>query len=238
MLVLFIAVSVAVGYFAGVASQRTVTSVSTTMTTTTQVTTVTPNGVGPLNQCTFATSCLAVNPLGLILTLSVNETRVYSNSSFTFDVSEFNPTASYINLSRSNDWYVASLPSFWVCYNGDPPYGIVVFRGYYTLQNISSAEDVIHFFISPACLYTGNATAFSFPPMSTFVAISTSGIVLTSGLASCSPLASCQIYAIDGGGEAYSLWSSRLAVYTIAAGDEWGDLTLLHFMVVDGNQTA
>ena len=236
MLVLFIAASAAVGYFAGVASQHTVTTVSTT--TTTRVTTVALNEVGPFNQCGFATSCLAVNPMGLVLSLSVDTTSVMSNGSLTLYVSEFNPTAYSINLSSSDDWYVPSLPSIWVCYDGSPPYGIAVFRGYYTLQNVSSAVDVIHLVVFPACIYSGTATAFSFPPQSTFLPLGTTGIGPLSR-----PLQSpLQIYAIDGGTVrgtvVYSLWSSKSGVYTIAAGDEWGDLTLLHFSVVDENQTA
>lgn len=222
MLVLFIVASVTVGYFAGVASQHTVTSVSTT--TTTRVTTVASNGVGSLNQCAFVTSCLAVNPSGLILVVSVNETSVWSNSSLTFDVSEFNPTASYINLSRSDNWYLESLSSAWPCNGGSTPYGVAVFRGYYTLQNVSSARDVLKF--APySCVYNANATTFAVPPLSTF-----------------QPPYDFppQIYAISGNSvnngnlSAFvnSLGSSKPAVYTLAVGDEWGDLVLLHFSVV------
>jgi hypothetical protein len=48
------------------------------------------------------------------------------------------------------------------------------------------------------------------------------------------------IYAINGGTvkdgnislSVDSLWSDKPAVYTIALGDEWGDLALMNFSVV------
>lgn len=226
MLVLFVVVSAGVGYFVGTANQRTVTSISTTTMTL-------PSG--QFNQCGFANSCSASGPSGVVLTLSINTTVVRSNNSFTFDIEEFNPTDRSFNLSKADNWYLSSLTSAWFCYNGVPPYGFAVFRGYYTLQNVSSAVNVIKLGIY-GCIYTGNPTAFSFPPRSTFVPIGTISLGYLQG--------SLQVYAINGDcvksgslcNMVYSLGSSKPTIYTMATGDEWGDLVLLHFSVVDNGQ--
>jgi hypothetical protein len=157
--------------------------------------------------------------------LSVNETHVYSNSSFTFDISEFNPTANSINLSRSDDWYSESL-SAWPCGEGTIPFGVAAYRGYYTLQNVSSAHGILK--LAPSlCIYIANATTYMAPPLSTFRPPYGFG--------------SLQVYAISGGSVSSgnfsefvnSLGSSKPAVYTLAVGDEWGDFVLLHFSVVE-----
>lgn len=77
----------------------------------------------------------------------------------------------------------------------------------------------------------GNVTGFTFPSGSTFQAI---------GGVRFGWIGYNAIYAIDGNvlrsGQyftfVYSIGSSRPAVYTLAAGDEWGDLVLIHFRVV------
>jgi hypothetical protein len=147
---------------------------------------------------------------------------VKSNGSLTLDVSEWNPTDRDINLSASHSWYLPNMTATWYCYSGYPPFGFNVFRGYYDLQNVTKAENVVYSDTIPSCIYYTPYTSF----------LLKSGSIVSWGW---------QVYAIDGsrvrdpfnGGfvGVDSLRSSKPAVYTVAAGNEWGDLVLLHFRV-------
>jgi hypothetical protein len=198
----------------------------------TTTTTATVKG-GQLTNCGFLSTCAAYDPSGLVLSLSINTTTVLSNGSFGYAVSLVNPTSQFVNLSKSNGWYMPGLLSPWPCASSPGPYGFAVFKGYYTLQNATRAKNVLHQAFILGCTSTGvspfNVTSYSLPPHSTFV----SRIVYQSS----------QIYAINGGflksGNfsigVNSLWSSEPAVYTMVAGDEWGGFALLHFSVVAGS---
>jgi hypothetical protein len=219
LLVVTILAGAGAGYILGAANQRTVTSSTTVQ--------------SPYSECGFVTSCSTTNPSGIVLSMEMNTTSIRPNGSISVTINEFNPTQRYINMSVSDNWFLMDLPSFWVCYAGSPPNGLDIFRGYYTLQNVSIARNIINlseWAVVPFCIYEGTATGFTFKPESTYVAV---GITLPNGQVT--PL---QFYATSGrtsdGG--YTLWSSRPAVYTIAVGDEWGDLVLAHFSVVATGQ--
>src|SRR5437870_6567430 len=137
-----------------------------------QVYTTASSNAGMVNECGFATICGADNPSGLALALSINTTSVKSNGSLSFVITLVNPTIRYINMSSSDTWYLRNLPGFsWVCYDGSIPYAFGVFRGHYTLVNVSSAENVLHPDAYPSCLspisHSGNKTGFSIPPLTT-----------------------------------------------------------------------
>src|SRR5438445_3669491 len=105
-----------------------------------QVSTTASRNVGMINECGFLRMCGADNPTGLALALSVNTTSVKSNGSLSFVMTLVNPTTRYINISSSDAWYLRNLPDYaWVCYDGSIPYAFAVFRGHYTLVNVSSA---------------------------------------------------------------------------------------------------
>ena len=118
-----------------------------------QVSTTASRNVGMINECGFLRMCGADNPTGLALALSVNTTSVKSNGSLSFVMTLVNPTTRYINISSSDAWYLRNLPDYsWVCYDGSIPYAFAVFRGHYTLVNVSSAENVLHPDAYPSCL--------------------------------------------------------------------------------------
>jgi hypothetical protein len=224
LVVLVVVAAVVGGYFLGVSNPRTST-----------VTTAAAS-YGILADCGFETSCSAVNPSGLLLTLSINTTSVRSNGSFLLRVSEINPTSHFVNLTKSSNWFLNSLPLFWMC--SPDVYGVAIFRGYYTLQNISSAKNII--------LYNTNELfcpelssvigSFSVPPSYSQECFLHNGTMICS----IDRLAT-SVYAIQGGtlktgnesSQVYSLQSSEPGVFTIAAGDEWGTFALLHFFVVN-----
>lgn len=175
--------------------------------------------------CSFNSACTAYNASGIALTLSINSTTVRSNGSLIFSVSLVNPTDAPISKSNTSAWYVPSLPLSWPCFDGSIPYAFEVFAGRYTLANISSASDIIHPDVLPACISTvrtANATTYTLGSRSTWLSFSS------------------EIYAIPGGAiksggtmvGVYSLRSDMPSVYTMVAGDEWGDIVVVNFSVV------
>lgn len=186
------------------------------------------NNSGVVVQCGFVTTCTANNPLGLDLSMAINTTSVPSNGSLTLMMSLVNPTSHYINFSKANNWYLPALSSVGALYCSAAPYAMLVFRGYYTLQNVSSGTNVLLPGTPMLCLRPPSVTSYSIPPQS---------VLASPSLLSSSFLG---IYAINGGTvkdgnislSVDSLWSDKPAVYTIALGDEWGDLALMNFSVV------
>ena len=183
-------------------------------------------GNAEISQCGFVTSCSADNPSGLALTLSVSTNFIQPNGSFNFQISEFNPTTSTINMSREDKWYINGLD--WPCNNGSIPYGIEAFMGHYTLQNVSSAKNVLRFAII-LCLSTSNPSSFVIPPLSAFSP--------SYGFSNSSIYATDVGFIRSGATEASVNWlgSDKPATYTIAAGDEWGDFALLYVSVRSGS---
>lgn len=197
-------------------------------------TTVAASG-GQLSDCGFLATCAAYDPSGLVLSLSINTTAVRSNGSFSYGLSLVNPTSKTVNISKSDQWYMPGLLSPWPCTSRPGPFGFAVFRGYYTLQNVTTAKNVLQQAFILGCTSTGaapiNATFYAVAPHSTFT--------------STEVYQSSQIYAINGTSIPVnttitpnlsefvnSLRSDRSAVYTMVVGDEWGGFALLHFSVI------
>ena len=232
MLVVAILVGTGAGYILGAANSRTVTS------STTRTITQTFAMKRPYAECGFTTSCSITNPSGIVLTFTLNTTSVRSNGSLIVTVSELNPTTHDINMSAANNWFLSDLSNLWICYGGYPPYGIDIFRGYYTIQNVSMARNIINlseYVVLPSCISSPIITRFTFKAESSYAT--------TGGYNVANDSRRCQFDATNGKlrqlnvsyGE-YTLWSSKPAEYTIAVGDEWGDFALAHFSVIATEQ--
>lgn len=181
--------------------------------------------------CGFARQCIAENPSGLMLILSLDNTSMKANSSLPFAITIVNPTSHDINISGASRWFLPDFPLAWWCPEPSIPYGFAVFGGHYTLANVSAAKNLMYPDSYPGCISTGptNSSTFSVPPQSTLP---------TPDL---SQYFSSRIYSIIGGSikaggstvEVLSLRSDVPSTYTIAAGDEWGDIVLVSFSVTD-----
>lgn len=279
MLAVAILVGAGAGYFAGVSNRTTVTSVSTssitgptttatrTLTqtttsletirtittstlTTTILTTTAKNIVGAENQCGFASTCSVSNSGGLELSLSVNSTSIRPNGTIGLNVVESNPLPVTVKISASSSFPIPGL--WWLCGPGSFPHGIAIFRGYYTLSNVTTAQP-LDFWAPISCAadyqFNGtrnivgilqNVTSYSFMPEN-FKA-SFTGYYIPSGapsatlgsFVSTSMMAEAAVSATNSNRVPHlmnSLLSTAPGVYTLVAGDEWGDLVLLHFRV-------
>jgi hypothetical protein len=221
-----------VGYFAsGSTSHQSTQTITQTITKTT---TITLGGTGPVD-CGYNKGCYSAGPSGQVLSLSILSTTIAPNGSLLFQLAESNPTTNYINLTKTNGWFLPGLTDLYPCYGGFPPYGLSVFLGYDTLQNISAGSNLIHSTSLLCYNMPYNITMYSIHPLSSQVDGLAAGKVVQSNLGY-----SNVIYAIkgdvlpDGGNTSelvLSLGSSMPNNYTIVAGDEWGDVAVLHFEV-------
>jgi hypothetical protein len=213
-----------------IATSRT-TGNSTTTSSSSSVT-LSSNG---LNQTIEASN----STLGLELVLSVNSTTIPSEDAISIAASVLNSRPTANNLTASTDWPVQGLTSG-PCPSGGPstfPAGIAVFRGYYGMNNLSSAKplEIWPLITCPAEAQL-NVTSYSFLPKDDVA--NYSGYPVTSSPPSPARQESytriafgASIYAANGTGFYSSLDSSLPAAYTLVAGDEWGQIVPLYFKV-------
>jgi hypothetical protein len=276
MLIVLLIASAGAGYFAGSSTKTTTTTATGPTTTTTQtvthattsfetilstttstltatmVETTTPRSiVGAEVQCGFVAKCNTFNSAGLELSLSVNSTQLKPNGTISLNVTEFNPLPIALNISSSTHWPVSGL--WWGCGLYYFPDGVAVYRGYYGLNNLSTAS-ALDFWAPIPCPveWVGNGTSvgivgslqnvtsYSFMANS-YKASYTAFYIPNTGpvtLGTFLPVRIVAGTAISATSSNFfptfgnSLLSTAPAVYTLVAGDEWGDLALLHFSVM------
>ena len=194
--------------------------------------------------------------LGLALELSLNSTIIDPSSSshaISVNVSVYNVLSHVNNLSAAYQWPIKNL-SAGSC-NYELPFGIAVFKGYYTMANISSQlASSMPLFPTLPCPLEISPANYAFQPNSYYATIvgkpeltSTSPFTNTTTtretlvqqpMSDNIPLSGycCTQIPINGG---FTTGSIPFAVgnYTLVAGDMWGQLVILHF-VVSSKQTT
>lgn len=174
----------------------------------------------------------------LDLLLSVNSTLISPNEGVGITIQERNTLLETNDVPSAKDWPMQSL-TLGPCGPVNLPMGIEVFQGYYTSANVSTAK--------PLSLYDPNATyscpmilsgvtAYLFQPHSDTAAV----------VGTCNPNPCfTESIASEPGFDGY--WASNLiqgsifkafppGVYTVAGGDEWGALAIVHFAVQQPGQ--
>jgi hypothetical protein len=195
--------------------------------------------------------------LGLKLTLTVNSTRIPSQDAIGITASVVNTLSTANNITASNAWAVNGLLSG-PCDLGDStnelfsPVALGVFKGTYGLNDISSAGSPLfvwalvecpidYGFIGNQAYALANITSYSLLPRSDngtyagYYIVSYSPETLAKGVFPTQMVDQAAIYAANGTGFFNSLGSALPANYTLMAGDEWGQVTLVHFSVVASN---
>ena len=195
--------------------------------------------------------------LGLELLLSVNSTAIPSEDAINISTEVLNTRPTANNLTASDDWAIQNLSSG-SCDLGNStnkmfsPVGLGVFKGTYALNNISSAGRPLSVWAVVSCpadfISIGNQsyplrsiTSYSLLPRSDkgtytgYYAVPGTPENLAKGVFTTGMGASGAIYAANGTGFYNSLHSALPSNYTLVAGDEWGQLTLLHFEVTPSN---
>jgi hypothetical protein len=190
--------------------------------------------------------------LSLNFSLSVNATAVPGNEAINIVLTATNTKETENELNASNSWAIKSLSTpcdYGKNYSSSTPVGIAFFKGDYGLNNISSAT-AISVWGASECLadFAGNATSVLGPWLMisnySISPESDNGVVsgfyrsyktqnVAQGTFPTELNFETNVYATNStfGYRYNSLLSSSAGIYTIAAGDEWGQLVLLHFVV-------
>jgi len=207
---------------------------------------------------------IQTEPTTLYDTLGINSAAVVSANRLSFSVStdqeayapgqevevvtdEKNTLAKTNNVPVANNWPVTGLAQmyFGPCVSPDVPYGIAVYQGDYTSLNYSSTTPLNLY--NPKAIFlcqpleTSISTSFSFQPLSDIADI-IHGNSITSGHTS-SIISRQQIsaemtlkgYWTDDSIPKFTYFNP--GVYTVVGGDEWGNLTLVHFTVSESVTT-
>ncbi len=199
---------------------------------------------------------------GLQLELATNVSVIYTHPQFPNEssgilvlISLFNTLATSNNLSAAEEWALPDL-SPGLCSNYNQPFGIDVMKGYYTSSNITSSTPLPLFAPSFCPVYFPPAF-FVFDPKSNYVNTVSSpktSILLVTNYSSTFTRTSTTQYTnplgdaereiplsgycctevpnAEGTGFTYRSIPFTEGTYTIAGGDEWGDLLLMHFTVM------
>lgn len=192
-----------------------------------------PNIVGPTNSTIYKPSPLSGESsnatLGLELKLVLNSSLLFSGGGVTINVTVSNMLNSTNNVTTSNTWPVSDL-ALGPCGTTNYPMGVGIFQGYYSQDNISSAGKPLSIynpgeFMCPMIL--SNISSYEFKPQS-----DSAQVLGSCGSGSCFEINTTS--EVEAGG----FWNSNRAytsfppgTYTVVAGDEWGQLIILHFFV-------
>ena len=169
----------------------------------------------------------------LQLRLSVNASSTggsHGNVTVSIRVDEYNTLAAANNVSKATQWGLDGL-SLGACGTQVYPFGVALYSGTYTAANVSKAEPLQIYPIVPCPLLIRFITGYQFQPTSDLAVVLPSGPNATATPMSANVTATT-VYAVG----APSSSSSPLGpgTYTVAAGDEWGSVVVIHFTVGAG----
>lgn len=168
-------------------------------------------------------------PQGLQLQLSVNASSsggANGNATIQIRVDEYNTLASANNVSAATRWALNGL-SLSSCGKEAYPFGVALYRGLYAAGNVSAATPLQIYPITACPMYIRLVTAYLFQPASDLA------VILPSGPNSPATPMLANVTATTVYASGATLSSSPLGpgTYTVAAGDEWGSVVVIHFTV-------
>jgi hypothetical protein len=183
---------------------------------------------------------------GLNLSLSLGPTLISPGQAVSVGIGEWNTLPVTNVVPSASDWPLQGL-TLGPC-GTNLPIGIEIAQGFYTSSNISSAETLQ---LSEPGMYDCPAI---FSSISSYAFEPNSDVAGVMGSCSANP---CFTDRVGSTTNATGYWTSgnssfnsslafpswtfsnfTLGEYTVAGGDEWGALAILHFTVVEGNSTA
>jgi hypothetical protein len=216
---------------------------SSTLQTTTTTTTVltTPS-------TTFPQSAETTNStLGLELIASLNSTNIQSGQAINVNVSVANIRPEDNNVSGSWDWVLPSLQNWsasgFQCLRW---WNFAIFKGYYIGANISQAQVPLPLFqpgyyLNCSAIGSQNFTLLTFKPSSSNVSVI--GVGMTSYSYTFEMCANENVNGYYSVNQSYLILNKLVpplpfppGIYTLVAGNEWGQLVVLHFTVSSCSQ--
>jgi hypothetical protein len=180
------------------------------------------------NPLPISVSSTPLPRIGLSLHLSLNATVMLSGDHLNITSWEFNTLNSYNELNQSNNWALPSLLDWWPCQSYKH---FQIFQGYYTISNITGAIPLPEFppGFGAECPYVGN-TSYLLAPLSDLLVVGGSSEPFTSSwiLSGYYPTITQTLT----NGSTYITLPFTQGEYTVAYGDEWGDIVTASFMVI------
>lgn len=199
---------------------------------------------------------------GLMFEIALNSSLIVEtgndSTSILVVVSEYNFRNAINNLTSENDWRIDGL-TLGQCRSG--PFGIAVFPGYYSLTNISNAPSALSLNGPTWCPVQSIQTLssfYAFLPQSS-VAIVRAGTgyqydysgnhttTITELTTAPEPIINTITFngyccrTITNYQNCSCIFNAitpfQAGTYTVAGGDQWGDLVLTHFSVMSGNSS-
>jgi rhodanese-related sulfurtransferase len=162
---------------------------------------------------------------GLQLQASVNTTTLTPGETLQINVSEYNTLSTDNNVLTATNWGVNGL-TIGACPNINVlPFGVAIFQGNYNAHNISQGTSLELFAAVPCAQLMRLITGYDFLPVSSNAAIMPGGDLK-------SPTLMSAIETVNGiYTQGFQLTPFSSGIYTVVAGDEWGDLEFLYFTV-------
>ena len=209
------------------ATSGTSSSSTSTSTTQSQSSTSTTTGGSYVN-----------SPENLQLRLSVTASSTGGSGGVTVRIiaDEYNTLAAANNVSVARLWPLTGL-SLGPCGTEAFPFGVALYRGAYSAGNVSQAQPVQIYPITPCPMLIRLVTAYLFQPTSDLAVVLPGGTNATATQMSANVTATAE-YA---SGIALTTSSSAplgAGTYTAAAGDEWGSVAVVRFTVGVGSSTS
>lgn len=169
------------------------------------------------------------DPGALHISASLTNSAVLLNQSIKVTLSESNDLRVPNELPLSNDWAVQNLTLGACAFRTQYPFGVAVFQGRYTLDNVSSAKSLLLYpdfpgeaFLCPSATPRNSNSIRLAPNQDINIAQEFSGYY-TPGLT--------PVPGQPGGGIVGVHHSFASGVYTLVVGDEWGHTDFLYFHV-------
>ena len=162
---------------------------------------------------------------GLQLQASVNTTTLTPGEALQINVSEYNTLSIDNNVKAATNWGVNGL-AIGACPNINVlPFGVAVFQGKYNAQNISQGIPLELFAAVPCAQLMRLITGYDFLPVSNNAAIMPGGDLS-------SPTSMSATETVNGTyTQGFQLTPLSAGMYTVVAGDEWGNLEFLYISV-------
>jgi hypothetical protein len=171
---------------------------------------------------------------GLSLSVSLDAKTYQSGNAINIVITEYNTLSKTNKRPTADKWPIKGL-SDGICGVEDFPFGIAIFQGDYTTNNISTGAPIpieIPGVIPQGCMPSVfNVTAYNFKPSSDIAKLD--GDTL-GGSTTFEMSAEIPVWNISPGSHPTIIEHAFApGVYTVVGGDEWGALVVLHFTITN-----
>ena len=176
----------------------------------------------------LASSSSIMGTNALRFTISENATSAPQDGALKITMSEFNTLDRSSVVPAAKNWSLPSILDWWPCSGFDPaPMYFAIFKGYLSISNVTQATPLPLF---PQGFMTScpnrSVSSFDFRPNSSLV----NSVPLVSSNVVRGYYSSSTTETYTNGTQPAVIPFSQ-GIYTIAAGDEWGSLRLIYFVV-------